>query len=132
MTWVSVDAMILLRGLASRARYRLRSAMGRQAMRLSIWIRHVGGIHLTGLAQVSGSPWPSRSRAVHAWRIPPFPGGLECRLLRLRVDNQVAIMHRVVGDGELECPTPGVQARPERDRIHAPSVVRSDEYPEPA
>jgi hypothetical protein len=31
----------------------------------------IGGIHLTGLTQVSGSPWSSRSRVVHARRMPP-------------------------------------------------------------
>ncbi len=34
------------------------------------------GIHLTGLSQVGGSPWPSRFRAVQARRVPPGSGRL--------------------------------------------------------
>src|ERR1019366_2760702 len=60
------------------------------------------GIHLTGLALVSGSPWPGCSRAVDARRVASSAGRCGWRCLGLRVGDQVAVAHWVVGDGELE------------------------------
>jgi hypothetical protein len=42
----TADGVILLRGLASRTRHRLRPAIERQAMRLSIRLGHVSGTAL--------------------------------------------------------------------------------------
>jgi hypothetical protein len=59
-------------------------------------------IHLTGLSQVSGSPWPGRSRALDAGRMPPLAGRLGSFRLGLWVSDQVPVAHRMVADGELE------------------------------
>src|SRR4051794_21332196 len=70
----------------------------------SVGIIGVWGIHLTGLTQVSGSPWPARRRPVQAGRVAPHDRRARRRLLRLRVGDQVAESHRVVADGELKHP----------------------------
>src|SRR3982074_102285 len=65
-------------------------------------IRLLGGIHLTGLAQVSRSPWATRRGAFQAGRVPP-PSRRDRRyLLRRWVDDEILVANRVVGDGELE------------------------------
>src|SRR3974390_2619054 len=60
------------------------------------------GIHLTGLSQVNGSPWPGRPRALDTGRMSPLAGRLGWLFLGLGVSDQVPVAHRVVADGELE------------------------------
>lgn len=61
-----------------------------------------GGIHLTGLSHVSGSPGPRGPSPIHARRMTPRHGRPGRRALRLWVHDQVAVAHRVVSDGEFE------------------------------
>src|SRR5215470_16312803 len=65
-------------------------------------ITSLRGIHLTGLAQVSGSPGPGGPRALDARRMPPLAGRLGWLCLGLWVSDQVPVAHRIVADGELE------------------------------
>ena len=67
-----------------------------------IGITHLGGIQLTGLWQVSGSPGSRRSRAVQTGWVPAAPGGRGPDLLGLGVGHEVAVAHRGVADGELK------------------------------
>src|SRR5579875_396534 len=61
-----------------------------------------GGIHLTGVCQVDGSPRPGRTRALDARRMPPLAGRLGWPCLVLRVSDQVPVAHRIVVDGEFD------------------------------
>src|SRR5450759_1776127 len=81
------------------------------------------------------SPWPRRSWAVHARRVPPYARRHGWRRLRLRVDDQVAISHWIVRDGEFEHAvdtrqsTSGSARQPEAAARPRPNLVRSAEYP---
>src|SRR5260370_31670673 len=62
------------------------------------------GIHLTGLAQVGGPPWPGGCRAVQARRMSPVVGRRRRYGLGLRAGDQAAVADGIVGDGEFEDP----------------------------
>ena len=59
----------------------------------------LGGIHLTGLSQVGGSPWPGRFRAVQARRVPPGSGRLPSWAAWVPGGEQVVVADRVVPGG---------------------------------
>ena len=61
-----------------------------------------GGIQLTGLLQISGSPGTRRSRAVQARRVTAASGRLWLDLLGPGVDDEVAVADGRVPDGQLE------------------------------
>ena len=62
----------------------------------------VGGIQLTGLLQISGSPGTRRSRAVQARRVTAASGRHGLDLLGPGVDDEVAVADGRVPDGQLE------------------------------
>ncbi len=65
-------------------------------------ISSVGGIHLSGLPQVRHSPRVRGPGAIQARWMAPLRGRPGLGLLRLRVDDQVAVAHWVVTDRQLE------------------------------
>src|ERR1700760_1417922 len=67
-------------------------------------ISPLGGIHLTGLVLVSGSPGSGGRWAGHAPRSAPGPGRDGWGGLGRAGRDQVAVAHWVVGHGELKDP----------------------------
>src|SRR5947199_9483655 len=65
-------------------------------------INRLRGIHLTGLAQVSGSPGPGRPWAFDPRRMAPLARWRGWLRLGLRVRGQVPVAARFVADGEFE------------------------------
>src|SRR5450759_841320 len=65
-------------------------------------ITYLGGIQLTGLLQISGSPGTRRSRAVQARRVTAASGRHWLDLLGPGVDDEVAVADGRVPDGQLE------------------------------
>src|SRR5215472_10769463 len=74
----------------------------RRADYVQLGINRLRGIHLTGLAQVSGSPGPGRPWAFDARRMAPLAWWHGWLRLGLRVGGQVPVAHRFVADGEFE------------------------------
>jgi hypothetical protein len=109
--WIAPPATRELRELVRHrklCRYRHNLRLGYSSDRTS------PGQWFVTVEALAGAPCSQSPR--HSWR-------REWRRLRLRVANQVAITHQVLGDGQLEC---SVEDQPS---TAGPAPVRSDEYP---